>query len=309
MAASLRDLRRKIKSISGTKKLTQAMQMVSASKMQKATKLAQASVSYTKLAWEIIKNIRTKTDVSNHPLLSNRPVKKIALILFTTNKGLCGGLNTQIFKKLTHFINERKINNSDIKLITVGNKGKNFAARFFKEMYFADFSYSDSTVNFNDITAISKLVIDGYRNKDYDAVYIIYNQFISTINQKAVIRQILPVPSLLEAEEWQKNEKIIEQTETRQTDKISIKKEYVFEPNINFILNNIIPAIINTQIYQILLDANASEHSARMIAMKNATDNASNLIDDLSLTYNSMRQAAITNEINEIATGAEALRS
>lgn len=320
MAANLRDLRRKIKSTAGTRKLTQAMQMVAASKMQKATSQAQKSRDYSRLAWEIIKNVGAKTDVSYHPLLTKREKKTIGIILVSSNKGLCGGLNAQVFRLLNNFIKEKKEKGFSIKIITVGNKGKNFASRFYKEMLIADFAASDRLVEFTDATAISKLVIDGYQNNEFDRVFIFYNHFVSVIKQDAKSRQILPIPDMEEVEEYQ-----VGRSETRDLRKensnnqqisnsnLKLKSqnslEYKFEPDVKSILDTMIPKIIQTQIYQILLEANASEHSARMVAMKNATDSAGDIIDDLTLTYNSLRQASITQEITEISAGAEALKS
>lgn len=303
MAASLRDLRRKIKSIGGTKKLTQAMQMVAASKMQKAVKSANTSRDYAHLAWEIIKNVRSRTDISQHFLLSKQSLKNIAIILITSNRGLCGGLNAQIVRKLTSFIKEMQSKNIKIDLITVGNKGKIFVSRFYQNMLVADFPAKDQTVEYSNITPIVKMLLDDYQNKKYDHVSIFYNHFVSTLKQEPVRRQLLPIPNFEAIEEYQ-----VKKVEKLKTKDPKSKTEYKFEPDIQSILDTLLPNVIRIQLYQIMLEASASEHSARMVAMKNATDNATDLIDDLTLTYNSIRQAVITKEISEISAGAEVLR-
>jgi F-type H+-transporting ATPase subunit gamma len=315
MAASLRDLRRKIKSIQGTKKLTQAMQMVAASRMQKAIQAAETSRNYANLTWQIIKNIRSGTDVSQHFLLSEREAKNIAVILVTANRGLCGGLNAQIIRQATIFIKEMQQKNIKIDLITIGNKGKLFASRFYKDIFVADFPLPDQKVSYSDITSVSKMILDDYQNKKYDHVYIFYNRFISTLTQEPIKKQLLPIPSLEENDKMSDifidNNEDSEKKEStaHKLEKKLLNTEYKFEPDIQSVLNALLPNIIRTQLYQIMLEANASEQSARMVAMKNATDNAGDLIEDLTLTYNSLRQAAITKEISEISAGAEALRT
>jgi len=297
MAASLRDLRRKIKSTQSTKKITQAMQMMASSKMQKAIKSAEKSRDYSRVAWEIVENIKLRTDLTRHLLLSERPLKKVLIVLVTSNRGLCGGLNAQVLRKLNLYLDELKKSNISASLITIGNKGKLFVSRYLKDMLIADFPASDKAIDFANTQAMAKMILDDYALGKYDHVSIFYNHFASTLKQEPMQKQILPIAYLSKEE----NQQLSEQN--------NIKTEYKFEPDINYILDTMLPTIIKIQIHQILLEANASEHSARMIAMKNATDNASDLIDDLTLTYNSLRQAAITKEITEISAGAEALRS
>ena len=301
MAASQRDLRRKIKSISGTKKLTQAMQMVAASKMQKAIKSAEMSRDYSRLAWEIIQNIKSGASIAEHPLLIERPTKKILTVLITSNRGLCGGLNAQVIKKFSANINSNLDNKIDIKIITMGNKGKLFVSRYFKNLLIADFPSPDRIVEFSDITALSKIILDDYQTKKIDHVSIFYNHFASTLKQEATQKQLLPIPADSSTDLETKKEVLNKKNTTN--------IEYKFEPDVKSILDTILPEILKIQMLQISLESNASEHSARMIAMKNATDNAADLIDDLTLTYNSIRQAAITKEISEISAGAEALRA
>jgi len=295
MAENLRDLRRKIKSIGGTKKLTQAMQMVAASKMQKAIKAAQMSRDYSHLAWNIVMNIKSKINISDHPLLTERAESNVIAILITSNRGLCGGLNAQVIKNFSAFIQNMKTKNKNIKIMTMGNKGKLFVSRYFNDLLIADFPYPDRIIEFSDISTLIKMILDDYQNKKIDHVSIFYNHFESTLKQISTSYQLLPIPMT----------KIME---NNLKDKSNFS-EYIFEPDVKSILDVILPSVIKIQIQQILLESSASEYSARMIAMKNATDNARDLIDDLNLTYNSLRQSAITREITEISAGAEAFRA
>lgn len=309
MGASLKDLRHKIKSISGTKKITQAMQMVAASKMQKSINRTQSLRQYSSLAWEIVKNISPNTDINYHPLLAKpEQEKNILLILITSNKGLCGALNAQILRKISIYIKEKETKNIKVSVITMGNKGRNFISRYFKDKLVADFPMPDRLIEFLDITPLSKVILADYVNKKYDRICLFYNQFISSLRQESIRRQILPIPDINELEEYQlKQSSKLEAVSHKPQE--NLKLEYKFEPNINEVLDLMLPKIIQAQLFQILLESSASEHSARMVAMKNATDNAEDLINDLRLTYNSMRQAAITQELSEITAGAEALRA
>ncbi|EKD56726.1 MAG: ATP synthase F1, gamma subunit [uncultured bacterium] len=331
MGANLKDLRRKIKSITGTKKITQAMQMVAASKMQKAINSAEKSRSYSRLAWDIITNIGSGTTESHHPLLIKRKKKNIAIILVTSNRGLCGGLNAQILRKLNIFIKEKQEKGFIVKLFTIGNKGKQFVSRFYKDLLVADFPLPEGVIEYSDITALGKMIIDEYCSENFDRVFVFYNHFKTTLTQEAQSRQILPIPDMTEVEEYQigktnanssHSELAKNLNNTRSFTAVqddnqkpipSVNRlsstEYKFEPDIKSILNTILPKVIMTQIYQMFLEANASEQAARMIAMKNATDNAGEIIGDLTLTYNSARQAAITQELTEITAGSEALRA
>lgn len=322
MGANLKDLRRKIKSITGTKKITQAMQMVAASKMQKAINSAEKSRSYSRLAWDIICNIGSGVEESHHPLLVKREKKNIAVILVTSNRGLCGGLNAQILRKLNVFIKEKQEKGFAVKLFTIGNKGKQFVSRFYKDLLVADFPLPEGVIEYSDVTALGKMIIDEYTKENFDRIFVFYNHFKTTLTQEAKSSQLLPIPNLEEVEEYQLGLSHIansisqkdsnEKNQKSENDKrlaISYKQnEYKFEPDVKSILNTILPKVIMTQIYQIFLEANASEQAARMIAMKNATDNAGEIIGDLTLTYNSARQAAITQELTEITAGSEALK-
>lgn len=273
------------------------MQMVAASKMQRAIDNNRKTREYSRLAWEIVRDLAGRMDSLAHSLLAERKIERSALIILTSNRGLCGGFNTQVIKKATEYIKANPI----VELITVGTKGRNFMQRFYPKKIVADFPLSEKVIEFKEISPIAKIVIDDFIAKKYDKITIVYNHFISKIKQEPTLRQILPIPKFSE----KIGEKVFDSSENKEE---AIKKqEYLFEPNMQEVLGLMLPKIIETQLFQIVLESNASEQSARMIAMKNATDNASDLIDDLQLTYNTIRQAAITSEIAEISAGAEAL--
>lgn len=299
MALSTRELRRKIKSVQSTKQLTSAMQMVAASKMQRAIDNNQKTREYSRLAWEIVRDLALRIESISHPLLAERKIERSALILLTSNRGLCGSFNTQIIKKATECIKE----NPNADLITVGTKGRNFMQRFYSKKIVADFPLSEKVIEFKEVSPIAKIVLDDFTAKKYDKITIVYNHFISKIKQEPTLRQILPIPKFSE----KIGEKMFDSSENKEV--TAKNQEYLFEPNMHEVLSIMLPKIIETQLFQIVLESNASEQSARMIAMKNASDNASDLISDLQLTYNTIRQAAITSEIAEISAGAEALRS
>ncbi len=280
-----KELRQRIKSIKNTSKVTKAMQMVSAAKMRRAQESVTKGRSYSILMNEVLKNISSRIDLSSHPLLTSEKSEKQAVLLITTNRGLCGSLNTNLFKKSLGI-------EGNVSFITLGKKGQMFVTRSAKPLS-ADFELLDKpTLEFS--RTITRFLTEAYLNKEYDKIHVIYTQFHTTLNQEAVVRQILPIIDLE-----------VLQNLTESSD-LGVD-EYLFEPNADQVLESILPHYILMEIYQILLDASASEHSARMVAMKNASDNASELVDDLTLAYNQVRQANITNEILDIATAAVAL--
>ena len=185
MAVSLRDLRRKIKSIGGTRKLTQAMQMVASSKMQKAVKAAEKSRDYSKIAGDIIQNIKKRTDITQHFLLQEQPLKNVVIIVVTSNRGLCGGLNTQILRKVTKYTSELQSKNINFNFITIGNKGKLFISRYYKQFLLADFPLPEGVPQHSDISALGKMIIEDYKQKKVDHVKIFYNHFVTTLKQEA----------------------------------------------------------------------------------------------------------------------------
>lgn len=282
--ASLRDIRRRIKSVKNTAQITKAMQMVAASKMRKAQEAALAGRPYAEAINRVLVSLRDRVDHTMHPLLEVRePLKKELVILLSTDKGLCGGLNTNLFREVMAF-------KADTQFVSVGRKGTQFLSRTKRDMV-ADFPLSDHP-KFLETKAISKFCIERFLSGEVDKVTVLFPRFVNTLSQVPTALTLLPITSIEEAG--------LKGT----TDPIAITggATVTFEPDAEAILDAIIPFYIHFVLYQTLLGTRASEHSARMVAMKSATDNAKQFVKDLSLEYNKARQASITKEILEIAT-------
>ena len=284
--SNVKEIRKRIKSVNNTAKITHAMELVAAAKMKKAQGQAIAGKPYSELINTVLRSIANRIDPESHPLLSRNSGDKVAVIFFSTDKGLAGSLNSNLFKQVENLVGKTKY-------ITIGKKARNFVAKTGNELV-ADFLLSEKPL-LEDVRPISKLVIDGYLNGEFDQVHVLYTKFLTTLQQEAKIQQLLPIidPKILlelskEAEEQE-------------------KAGPIFEPDPDTVLESILPQYILMELYHVLLEANASEHSARMMAMKNATDNASELVDDLTLAYNGTRQAVITSEILDISTAQVAL--
>lgn len=311
---SLQHIKQRIKSIRSTSQITKAMELVSAAKMRKAQAQAQASRPYALHGREIIEMLSGRVDRKKHALLANRKVEKIALIVISSDKGLAGSYNTLLTREVAKFIKENQDKKIDI--ITVGKKGEKalLSLGFKPTASFADIA---THPNFSDIIPIGKIAIDGFIDLIYDQVIVAYTHFHSTIKQEAKVAVLLPIngvspegksgsqaPQEGEAALPRRGREAIEDTSFADGRSNLL---YKFEPNQDKVLDFILPRMIETNFYQFLLEAIASEHSARMVAMKNASDNASDIIGDLTLTYNSARQAKITQELLEITGAAEAI--
>jgi F-type H+-transporting ATPase subunit gamma len=290
--ANTQDIRRRIKSIRNIGQLTKAMQMVAASKMRRAQQQALAGRPYAALMNRVLVSLQKRTDPRLHPLLNIRDVKKELVLIISTDKGLAGALNTNLFREAANF------EMSKTAFVVTGRKARQFIARTKREML-ADFELKDSP-SFVETKAISKFCTEKFLNREVDKVSVLHTHFINTVNQKPVIQTLLPISAF----DLPKGEK----TEGAKDD-VDPMVGYVFEPNAERVLDAVLPYYIQYQVYQMILDARASEHSARMVAMKNATDNAAQFIKDLTLEYNKMRQASITTELLEIATAQMALGS
>ncbi len=289
------ELKRRLKSIKSTKKITRAMQMISAAKMRKAQAAAMQSRTYSALAWEIITNLSKKIDPKYHALLAASSVaaksKRVAVILVSTNRGQVGGFNTALVNTVKKYLaTQNEEMELAAELVVVGKKGRDAMLRIGQTIV-ADFPKQDRTVGIQEILPISKLIIDEYLAGKYSRVIVAYTHFVSTLSQKPTIKNLLPFHA-------DPHHKDLPQAK---------QHEYTFEPDPNSVLEYLVPRIIESQIYQAILESDASEHSARMIMMKSATDNASELIEDLTLTYNQLRQANITKELAEITAGRIAL--
>jgi F-type H+-transporting ATPase subunit gamma len=290
---STRDIRRRIKSVKNTSQITKAMQMVASSKMQKAQQAAVRGRPFAELANTVMDNAADSAEDFTHPLLEEREVHKRALIVVSTDKGLCGALNANLFRETTQY------DPSTTQFIAVGRKAAQFLARANRRLV-AEFTYRD-TPTFGECQAIAKCASDLFTDREVDQVEILFSRFINTLSQKPEIRLLLP----LNREEGLQAGIGKDAVDRTKTDTSSV--QYLFEPSPTAVMERLLSVILDFQIAQVLLEAKASEHSARMVAMKNATDNAKQLIKDLTLEYNKMRQANITKELLEISSAAMAL--
>jgi F-type H+-transporting ATPase subunit gamma len=289
---STRDIRRRIKSIKNTAQITKAMQMVASSKMRKAQLAALAGRPYATLMNSVLASATHGAGDFSHPLIEVRPVKKRAVIIVSTDKGLCGALNSNLLREAARFDKDTTV------YICAGRKGSQFISRT-KRQLAAEFTYKDAPL-FAEARAISRFAQDMFTKGEVDEVVVVYTNFINTLTQKPEARTLLPIGEIkaLDADLTGHGEGA---TLTDNT------TEYLFEPNPGAVLGGLLPHYLNFQVFQFLLEAKASEHSARMVAMKNATDNAKQIIKDLTLEYNKLRQANITKELLEITTAQMAL--
>lgn len=283
--ANTRELRRRIRSVKNTSQITRAMQMVAAVKMKKAQDQAVSGRPYSENLSVALTRLLPRVDVEAHPLLVENESSKVGVILLSTDKGLVGSLNTNIMRAVLSF----QINH--VIFYTVGKKGRNFVVRTGKELV-ADFENVDA-VTFRQAVQLAKLVIESFKAGEVGEIYLIYPQFVSTLKQEPKTVKLLPI-SLEVSLEVSKEGKVS-------------TSEFLFEPNVDTLLDSLLVHHIQIRIYQALLETRASEHSSRMVAMKNATDNALELVEDLTLTYNQVRQDSITREILEISTATAAM--
>jgi len=295
---STRDIRRRIKSVKNTKQITKAMQMVAASKMRRAQQAALAGRPYAGLMNDVLGQVAPHVGDFSHPLMEKREVKTRGLIVIATDKGLCGGLNSNLMREAA------KLDKASTIFVTAGRKASQFIART-KRKLAAEFSYKDAPL-FSEARAISRFAREMFIKGEVDQVDILFTKFVSTLVQKPEIRPLLPVGEIKPIAAGVGGEK---KPEGDQTPEQTLKgaTEYLFEPSIEHVLGELLPHYLNFQVYQILLEAKASEHSARMVAMKNATDNADEIIKDLTLEFNKLRQSNITRELLEITTAQMAL--
>ncbi|MBI4994619.1 ATP synthase F1 subunit gamma [Candidatus Peregrinibacteria bacterium] len=306
MAKGTREIRRKIKSITSTRQITKAMELVAASKMRRAVANTVAMRPYARLSAALLTNLSDKTSETLHPLLAKREVKRTSVILISTDRGLCGGLNAQLFRKLSEYIKaeKSKAQPPEISFVAVGKKAQDFLRRTGQKVVAAHGAMSNHS-SLKDTYAISRMILNDYTSGAYDKVMLIYTDFISAINQKPTVRRLLPLSRYA-------LEEMVEglETKTHHADiqsETAAATEYIFEPSPSRVLEMLLPRLTEMQIYQAVLEAAASEHSARMFTMRNASDNADEFITDLTLAYNQIRQAAITAELAEISAGRAAL--
>ncbi len=297
MSGISKTIKNRIKSVGNTRKITKAMELVAAAKMRKATMSSLSSRLYARHAWELLKNL-AKEQHLKHPLLSNIKSNKELLVVASSNRGLCGGYNVNIIKTVIQYMKNNQ--NKEIDLVIVGRKGEIISKKMKSRIIASFIDFSDD-LKIDEISGLTKLIIEEFIKQRYHKISIAYTDFISSIRYEPKIKPLLPInkESFIDVI----NEGIIKE-------EVKIKKAkplIIFEPDEETVLNLVLPRLTEVQVYQALLEANASEHSARMLAMKNASDNAKNMIEELKLYYNQARQSGITQEIAEISSGAQAL--
>jgi F-type H+-transporting ATPase subunit gamma len=281
--ASQRDIRRRIGAVKNIKQITRAMQIVAASKLKRAQDATLASRPYSEKLDEVLADLAAVLGGEDHPLLAEREGGKRLIVLITTDRGLAGPLNTNTIRFAARAITEDQ---GDLAVVTVGRKGRDAMRRagLPLEAHFAGFG---DRPQFSDVIPLARLIADDFLSGDYGRVDVIYSKFITTLTQKPEILRLLPIPESSDTEGIPGN-------------------QFIFEPSAEAVLQQLLPRYVATRLFQTVLEGKASEESSRMVAMKNATENAEELIEDLTLSYNKVRQANITREMIEIASGAQA---
>ena len=291
---SLKDIRGRIGSVRNIAQITRAMEMVAASRMKRAQDAIIAARPYSDELRDALSRVAAVVDEEIDPLLARRPVRKVALIMITTDRGLAGSLNANAIRSSLRWVQDRVASRNgdgpvEIEAITIGRKGRDGLRRAGVPIA-AHFNQLGDRPAFTDVTPIARLVTQDFLEEKYDEIHVAYSTFISTLTQRPEITQLLPIQQPEQAE-----------------GEAAANDEYIFEPSPAAVLSRLLPHFVAIDLYRAVLENQASEQSARMIAMRNSTDNAHELIEDLTLVYNKTRQATITREMIEIASGAEAL--
>lgn len=297
---STRDIRRRIKSVKNTAQITKAMQLVAASKMKKAQDQAIAGRPYATTINKVLVNLKEKTGEEVHPLMEVREGNRELILVITSDKGLCGALNTNLLRKVT----DSTKGNEEAAFVSVGNKGKLALTRLKKNLV-ADFQVKDP-VKYDAVRPIARFVVEKFLAGEIDRVRVAFTNFVTTLTQTPQLETLLPINPVHLGREKAYEGMGTEGAGTAATE-AALNAGYSFEPTPSGVFDVILPQYVGYQIYQMILEARASEHSSRMVAMKSATDNAKQLIKDLTLEYNKLRQASITNELLEITTAQKAL--
>lgn len=282
-------LKRRITSVKNTKQITKAMELVSASKMRRAQDQVHKSYDYAVLASQILTRLRESTDVSEHPLFKVRPIKTRLYLVIASDRGLAGAYNSNVLKKLANSLQEDKTTGIESKLIVIGKQTARFVARLADVEVIAAYTEFIEQPDANDLRPILNTIIEMYKNEQVDAVDALFTDYRTSISQEVTIERMLPA-AFAEEEVPPDLERAI------------------FEPSAKAVLDGVTERLIESHLSQVFYEAQASEHSMRMMAMKNATDNANDLVDDLTLAFNTARQASITQELAEITGGAEAIK-
>jgi F-type H+-transporting ATPase subunit gamma len=290
---STRDIRRRIKSVKNTAQITKAMQLVAAAKMKKAQDQASNGRAYAEMLNKVLVNLKEKAEEGIHPFFTEGKGDKTLVLLIASDKGLCGALNTNLFKKLLTTQIEGHVD-----YVTIGKKAVQAINRLRRNLL-ADFPIKDPA-KFAEVRAVGRFVQEKFRTGEYKKVLVVFNNFINTVTIVPTVEQLLPVNPVTLGGKRDFGQAV-------ETPAATASTEYSFEPSAAVVFETVLPQYVNDTVYQMVLESRASEHSSRMVAMKNATDNAKQMIKDLSLEYNKLRQAAITNELLEITTAKMAL--
>ncbi|KTD44880.1 F0F1 ATP synthase subunit gamma [Legionella quateirensis] len=287
--AGAKEIRSKISSINKTRKITRAMEMVAASKMRKTQERMRASKPYANKIYDVVKHIARANSEYRHPFMTEREIKRMGIIVVTTDRGLCGGLNANLLREAVRNIRNWKEQGNEVDIAVIGRKGQAFFKRVGGNIL-GSVEHLGDTPGINEFIGIVKIMIDAYYNGTIDSLHIVYNEFVNTMTQKPLVKQLLPLP------------KSDEDTST-----MGHHWDYIYEPDAKDLLDDLLERYIELQVYQAVVENVACEQAAKMIAMKSATDNAGDLIKEFQLAYNKARQAAITQELAEIVGGAAAL--
>ncbi len=304
MSNNTKEIKRRIKSINNTRKITKAMALVAATKMRRAVDRVLASRSYANVSWETLLRLSQRVDPRLNALLHQREkIENIAIIVISSNRGLCGGFNSNIINQAIKTVQESEKQVKHIDIITVGKKGYQGLLKFNWNMK-VDLEKKDITTSMADIYHLSNLIIEEYKSKMYDKILVVYTDFVSALRHIPRTLQLLPLELKLD-----KDLGVVHQHDLNEEHFDEDIKEYVLEPSPQKLLDEIVQKIIEIKLFQVFLESDAAEHSARMLAMKNASEVASEMIDSLRLEFNKARQASITQEISEISGGKEVLDS
>ncbi|NWF87981.1 MAG: ATP synthase F1 subunit gamma [Ignavibacteriaceae bacterium] len=289
--ATLRDIKNRIKGVKSTQQITKAMKMVAAARLRRAQENVLNARPYARNIWQTLSHLATENDLKTNPFFVQREIKKIACVIVTADRGLCGAFNSNLIKEAVRFIDDERGNNHDrVHLFCVGKKGFDFFSKRNYNVYYKNIGLF-SSLKYSESLSITNALLSAYLDGTFDKVVIIYNEFKSIIQQKITIEQFLPI------------------TLVREKNVNNNQSNYIFEPDQKSIFEYMLPKHLKAQIWRILLESNASELGARMTAMDNASTNAKELIRTLQLKYNKERQAAITKELLEIVAGANALQA
>ena len=283
---NLREIRGRIKSVKNTRQITKAMELVAASKMKKAQDAALAGRPYAILLAETLANIESRIDAIDHPFLKAREVKQRGILLITTDRGLCGALNANLFREVLKI-------EENARFVSIGKKGTQFLSRTKRDLL-AEFTVPDA-VPYNQIKQIVEFMVEKFTSGEIDTIEVLYPKFVNVLVQEPSFVKLLPIIDL------ESTIKSLLGKNAESYQEIDDERKFKFEPDVDTILNTLLPLYVNREAYQTVLATKASEHSSRMVAMKSAKDNATKLVDSLTLQYNKARQAAITQEILEIA--------